>query len=64
MAFLRSQPAPIQPLISGLSFIRDKQRWGFPFRRGLFEVEERDFVRIVQAMKASVPLEGGAITTG
>src|SRR5262249_44647441 len=51
VAFVPSETAPIEPLIEDLSFIRDKQRWGFPFRRGLFQIEEADFLRIASAMK-------------
>ena len=43
--------APIQPLIGQLSFIPDKKRWGFPFRRGLFEIPEADFRLIAEAMR-------------
>jgi hypothetical protein len=60
VAFVRTGAAPIQPLIAELSFIADKQRWGFPFRRGLFAVEERDFVRIAEAMGATLPLDSKA----
>jgi hypothetical protein len=52
MTFLRCQPAKAQPLIPQLSFIRDKTRWGFPFRRGLFPIDAEDFARIAEAMKA------------
>lgn len=54
LAFLPCQPAPIQPLIPDLSFIQDKQRWGFPFRRGLFEIPVEDFQRIAAAMQADI----------
>ena len=54
MTFLRSAEAPIEPLIEGLEFLPDKKRWGFPFRRGLFEVGRADFLRIAKAMKAKV----------
>jgi len=65
MMFLPSQPASIQPLITALDFIKDKKRWGFPFRRGLFEVHERDFMRIAKAMKARLRATGrSGITTG
>ncbi|NTU81774.1 MAG: EVE domain-containing protein [Chloroflexales bacterium] len=50
VTFVASREAPIQPLIPGLSFIEDKQRWGFPFRRGLFRVERADFAQIAAAM--------------
>jgi len=48
--FLPAGEAPIAPLIEPLEFIRDKRRWGFPFRRGLFEIGEADFGRIADAM--------------
>lgn len=53
--FFASQQAPIRPLIATLSFITDKQHWGYPFRRGLFEIERPDFERIAAAMQASLP---------
>lgn len=48
--FISSAEAPIRPLIDELDFIVDKQRWGHPFRRGLFAIEHGDFVRIAVAM--------------
>lgn len=51
--FLASEVAPIRPLIATLDFIGDKQHWGMPFRRGLFEIPERDFERIAKAMRAA-----------
>src|ERR1700730_600231 len=38
MKFLDADEAPIQPLIEQLEFISNKKSWGFPFRRGLFEI--------------------------
>lgn len=52
--FLACEDAPIRPLIAALDFITDKQRWGYPFRRGLFEIERDDFLRIAAAMHADV----------
>lgn len=54
MSFFQSQEAPIRPLIESLSFIQNKQKWGFPFMRGLFEIEQKDFERITEAMKADI----------
>lgn len=48
--FVDCEEAGIRPLIEGLAFIRDKKKWGFPFRRGLFQVEKNDFVMIAEAM--------------
>jgi hypothetical protein len=46
--------APIEPLIEELSFIRDKRRWGYVFRFGLFEIPCRDFDLIKAAMTAAI----------
>ena len=43
-------PAPIKPLLPQLSFITDKQRWGYPFRRGLFEIDADDMAVIREAL--------------
>ena len=42
--------APIKPLIEKLEFIKDKQKWGYPFRFGAFEISPRDFKLIADAM--------------
>jgi predicted RNA-binding protein len=42
--------ASIRPLIDGLDFITSKQSWGYVFRFGLVEIQERDFLRIRNAM--------------
>lgn len=52
--FLPSIEAPIRPLIETLSFLPDKQHWGMPFRRGLFEIPGVDFELIARAMKAKI----------
>jgi len=54
LEFLPCEEAPIQPLIEILGFIQDKRRWGFPFRRGLFEISAEDFSHIAHAMQAEV----------
>lgn len=48
--FIECVEAPIRPLIEQLGFIENKQRWGFPFRRGLFEIDQKDFGLIAGAM--------------
>ena len=50
--FLDCAETPIKPLIDALSFIRDKQRWGYMFRRGLFEIPLDDFKLIQNEMTA------------
>src|SRR4051794_7595245 len=54
--FVPCERAAIQPLIASLDFIKDKRQWGYPFRRGLFEIAEEDFRRIAMAMKAEIDL--------
>lgn len=41
--FIPSKDIPIYPLIDHLSFIPDKKKWGFPFRRGCFAISKTDF---------------------
>jgi hypothetical protein len=50
MKFFSAEDAPVQPLIERLEFITNKKSWGFPFRRGLFEIREADFNAIARAM--------------
>ncbi len=47
--------ASILPLIEKLSFIRDVNRWGYPFRFGHFEMARADFELIACAMLGRVP---------
>jgi hypothetical protein len=53
--YLPCRAAPIAPLVGRLSFIRDKQRWGYPFRGGLLEISADDFAIIAAAMDISQP---------
>jgi predicted RNA-binding protein len=48
--FVPCRVVKIQPLIAELSFIKDKQHWGAPFRFGLLEIPEHDYQRIAQDM--------------
>ncbi len=50
MKFFACSEAEIKPLIESLTFIPNKTQWGFPFRRGLFEINEEDFKTIARAM--------------
>jgi hypothetical protein len=51
VSYVRCTPAPIQPLVGELSFVRDPKRWGFPLRRGVLPLTARDFALIARAMK-------------
>ena len=48
--FKQCAEVPIKPLLDELSFIKDKTRWGYMFRFGLFEIPEDDFKKIQQLM--------------
>lgn len=48
--FVAVTEVAIEPLLDKLSFIKDKRRWGFPFRRGLFEITQQDFDLISSSM--------------
>ncbi len=50
--FISSCEAPIRPLLEYLSFSSDNKNWGQVFRRGLIEIQERDFRLIAEAMGA------------
>ena len=56
--FVKGTEAPIGPLIDQLSFIKDKRRWGYMFRVGLFKIPQEDFAVISRAMEA----EAGHVT--
>lgn len=48
--FLEVTAASARPLVADLDFIPDPKRWGYPFRRGLFQIGRADFLRIAKAM--------------
>lgn len=48
--YLESKETEIKPLISSLSFINNKQRWGMAFRYGLFSISFHDFTLIAKNM--------------
>lgn len=51
VSFLSAKETPIQPLIENLSFVKNKKKWGFPFRRGSFEISQKDFELIAKNMR-------------
>ena len=52
ITFLKSKEVPIEPLLEELTFIKDKKKWGFQFRRGSFEIPCKDFELIGKSMGA------------
>ncbi len=51
--FKKSKKIDIRPLLHQLSFIKNKQNWGLPFRRGCFEITREDFMMIANLMGTS-----------
>ena len=49
--FLKSKEVSIELLLENLTFIKDKKKWGFPFRRGSFEICCEDFELIAKSMR-------------
>lgn len=52
--YVSARPTPIAPLLDTLDFVDNRQRWGYKFRFGLFEVGAADMQRIAQAMQADL----------
>ncbi|HEY2811379.1 MAG TPA: EVE domain-containing protein [Rhabdochlamydiaceae bacterium] len=48
--FFSTKELPILPLLDSLTFIQDKKKWRFPFRRGCFSIPESDFKLIANGM--------------
>lgn len=54
LSFFDCKETPIRPLLDQLKFIKNKDKWGYPFRAGLFPIEAEDFRLIAAAMNVSV----------
>jgi len=50
VTYLEAKEIAIEPLINELNFIQNKSKWGFPFRRGCFEISKNDFDCIAKKM--------------
>jgi hypothetical protein len=50
-----AEAVSIIPMIERLSFIKDPQLWGYPFRFGHFEMQHADFELIAHAMLGRLP---------
>jgi hypothetical protein len=49
--YLQTIDTPIRTLIPQLSFIRDKNKWGFVFRFGVLQIPCADFIFIAESMR-------------
>lgn len=56
VTFYAAKEISIESLIDKLSFIQDKKRWGFPFRRGCFAISFEDFSFI--AFRMGIEIHG------
>lgn len=52
VVYVQAQEASILPLLDDFEFVENRQRWGYKFRFGLFEVSEHDMRLIAGAMQA------------
>lgn len=41
--YRKIKEAEIRPLIDSLEFIKNKEKWGYIFRTGFFEIDQHDF---------------------
>lgn len=62
--FEEVRAVPIRPLLPMLGFITDEQKWGLPFRRGLFEVTAGDFGVIAGALRDAATMDDAFSASG
>ena len=58
--FLKAKDAEVKPLLSNLSFVRDKSHWGVAFRFGHLKILAQDFKVIAEAMGRDFERDFGA----
>lgn len=58
VAYVPANEVSILPLLDALEFVKDRRRWGYPFRFGLFRVSEHDMALIAAAMGADAQALG------
>ncbi len=56
VTYVPSEEAPIAPLLDAFAFVENRQRWGYKFRFGLFDISDHDMALIAQAMAADLQL--------
>ena len=54
VAWLPAAEAAILPLLDYFNFVENRQRWGYKFRFGLFDINDHDMRLIAQAMRADL----------
>lgn len=53
--FINAKDVSIRPLLERLSFIKDKNKWGYVFRFGHIEIPKADFELIASEMLDYIP---------
>lgn len=56
--YLPAREASILPLLDHFEFVENRQRWGYKFRFGLFEISDHDMRLIARAMGADLQALG------
>lgn len=56
VVYLPAQETPIAPMLDDFEFIENRQRWGYKFRFGLFDVSDDDMRLIARAMGADLKM--------
>lgn len=54
VAYVPAQEAVIHPLLDAFEFVENRQRWGYKFRFGLFDISDHDMELIARAMDADM----------
>lgn len=57
VVYISAQEAAIAPLLDDFEFIESRQRWGYKFPFGLFDMSDNDMRLIAQAMGADLKLQ-------
>lgn len=58
VAYVAAREASILPLLDEFEFVENRQRWGYKFRFGLFQVSDHDMRLIARAMQADLAALG------
>lgn len=56
VGYAPAREASILPLLDDFEFVENRQRWGYKFRFGLFDISDHDMRLIAQAMGADTTL--------
>jgi hypothetical protein len=56
VSYVDAQEVSILPLLDDFEFVENRQRWGYKFRFGLFDISDHDMRLIASAMHADVRL--------